>query len=408
MRDITKIDISKITRTGKYVDFENTELYTLTPEEVKALRRFHKNPNIARDYDFDMRVKERVRISELRHQERDSLPKEYVSSRHYVLAKDRNKYNHHYQTKKPVKIKYGWRLLMGSLVVILSGSILLSFATQASNRKNFPISTYETSADDKNNSPNPLTPTNLDTDNMVFTGISETELKQNDEFSYEREIITKYSNIYHINSDLAFKTIASLTDNFSSEDYLANYHIPGVTCKGEEAYASSEEEILLYAVRAIKQLPENFGVPTDNLYTNNSYHSSNNYCAQISYISKLMGVNRCLVYAICKTECDFNSELFLNSNNPAGIRSDDSWWEFDTTEEGFIETCAEIKKYYRLINKPLSDISYNTLAEVGAIHAPISDGNELWLDTVWEIYNDAINNEEELFGDTNPNNRLSK
>ena len=82
--------------------------------------------------------------------------------------------------------------------------------------------------------------------------------------------------------------------------------------------------------------------------------------------------------------------------------------EFDTTEEGFIETCAEIKKYYRLINKPLSDISYNTLAEVGAIHAPISDGNELWLDTVWEIYNDAINNEEELFGDTNPNNRLSK
>lgn len=408
MRDITKIDISKITRTGKYVDFENTELYTLTPEEVKALRRFHKNPNIARDYDFDMRVKERVRISEPRHQERDSLPKEYVSSRHYALAKDRNKYNHHYQTKKPIKIKYGWRLLMGSLVVILSGSILLSFATQAANRKNFPISTYETSADDKNNSPKPLTPTNLDTDNMVFTGIHETELKQNDEFSYEREIITKYSNIYHINSDLAFKTIASLTDNFSSEDYLANYHIPGVTCKGEEAYASSEEEILLYAVRAIKQLPENFGVPTDNLYTNNSYHSSNNYCAQISYISKLMGVNRCLVYAICKTECDFNSELFLNSNNPAGIRSDDSWWEFDTTEEGFIETCVEIKKYYRLINKPLSDISYNTLAEVGAIHAPISDGNELWLDTVWEIYNDAINNEEELFGDTNPNNRLSK
>lgn len=52
MKNIAKMDISKINRYGKYVDFENTEIFTLTPEEVVALRRYHNNPNIAADYRF--------------------------------------------------------------------------------------------------------------------------------------------------------------------------------------------------------------------------------------------------------------------------------------------------------------------------------------------------------------------
>ena len=406
MKNIAKIDISKINRYGKYVDFENTEIFTLTPEEVVALRRYHNNPNIAADYKFYAPMEEKKASAKTKRVSKDEhLPQRPTPNKHYAIAADCNKYNKNYHTKKNPKIKYGYTLIIGSLVIILSTGYIWNLTTDAANRKNHNSST--SIEEEFDNSKSEVIPIFETSDNELMSETPVTTEAPVDIFSNQRGIINKYCNIYHINSDVAFDTIAKLTDNFSSEDYLANYHISGVTCKGEEIYASSEEELLLYTIRCLKQLPEQLNVSSDNLYNNNGYQSSTDYCHQIDNISKVMGVDRTLLYAICKTESDFKSELFINDHNPAGLRMDGSWWHFDTAEEGFIETCAEIIKYYRMVGKPLTDTSYNTIAEIGAIHAPVSDGNELWLDTVWEIYNEAKANEIELFGNTE-NNKFSK
>lgn len=408
MKNISKIDINKITRTGKYVDFENSEIFTLTPEEVKALRKYHNNPHIAADYNFDI-DKPIVEEPKAKPRKPETLPPMQMNNRKFSIAKDRNKYNYGYQTKTTPKIKYGYRLLIGSLVIILGVGFIWNLNTEAANKKN-PLNVPPLPAKPEESIEIIIdTPTNTDFDELDDMSVyysSDSSSKSVDNLSYERDIIQKYCDIYHINSDVVFSKLAALTDNFTSDDFLTNFHIPGVTCKGEEVFASSEEEILLYAIRAMKQLPDQLDVDTTNLFINNNYQSSTDYCSQIDYISQVMGVDRCLVYAICKAECNFKSDLFLNANNPAGLRMDGSWWHFDTAEEGFIETCAEIIKYYRKIGKPLTDTSYTTLSQIGAIHAPIEDGNDLWLDNVWSIYNEAKKNETELFGSTN--NRFSK
>ena len=92
MKNISKIDINKITRTGKYVDFENSEIFTLTPEEVKALRKYHNNPHIAADYNFDI---DKPIVEELKAKPRkpETLPPMQMNNRKFSIAKDRNKYN---------------------------------------------------------------------------------------------------------------------------------------------------------------------------------------------------------------------------------------------------------------------------------------------------------------------------
>lgn len=405
MRDITKIDISKITRSGKYIDFDKSEIFTLTPEEVRTLRIFHKNPNIAKDYEAFYPQKPIAKPQATTKNSNVKLPKRPQPSRKYALAKDRNKYNQNYKTKKTPKITYGYRLIIGGLVVVLGLGYVWNLNSQAAGPQNDNSSLVT-----EDNNANDIITETFDTSSPSGEiNITESpEIIQTNNVNYQRAIINKYCNIYQVNSDVVYQKIAELTDNFTSMDYLANYHINGVVCKGEEIYASSEEELLLYTVRCIKQIPDLLGVPEDNLYINNGYQSSTDYYQQISDISRLMGVDRCLVYAICRTECNFKSDLFINAHNPAGLRNEGSWWRFDTTEEGFIETCAEIIKYYRKIGKPLSNISYNTLAQVGAIHAPVSDGNEFWLDTVWQIYNDAKENEIEIFGPDEPTDKFRK
>ena len=48
-----------------------------------------------------------------------------------------------------------------------------------------------------------------------------------------------------------------------------------------------------------------------------------------------------------------------------------------------------------------------TVEEIGAIHAPVEDGNSNWVSNVTQIYEQAKEHEEELFG-INVSNGLSK
>ena len=139
-----------------------------------------------------------------------------------------------------------------------------------------------------------------------------------------------------------------------------------------------------------KQLPANLGINANNLYVQTGYQSPTDYGKEIGYYSKLLGVDPFLVYSITQAETGWDSPLFLNSNNPAGLRINGSWWNFSTKEEGFIELALEILKYNRK--------GAFTIEEIGSIHAPLEDdpSNKDWIPNVTMIYNDVSTNHREL------------
>ena len=56
MKDITRIDIRKVTPYGKYIDLDRTLLFDLTDEEILALRRYHNKPDIAYERVINKRI----------------------------------------------------------------------------------------------------------------------------------------------------------------------------------------------------------------------------------------------------------------------------------------------------------------------------------------------------------------
>lgn len=363
VRDVSILDINKIDEDGKFVDFNIPIMMKLTDEEIIYLRRMHKNPNIAA---------RRVVISH-------NQPKQYK------LDKTQKYNNRRYRIQKQVKNNFFKKVMIGGVLVAVSLGLINNFSKEE-NVINYDVvselDSYQESIDSSNLEEESLA--------MVMPTININVVQS------QREVwIKKYCDIYHVNYNVVYDELKRLTNNFSSYDYLFNYTIEGLTCKGEIVRANSEEELILYAIRCIKQVPSKLGVNSSSLYNANSYVSNDNYLGQISYFSDLLGVDKCLIYAIVRTETGFNSNLFLNSNNPAGLRKSDGWWRFDTKEEGIIELCLEVLKYHRL--------GAYTVSEIGAIHAPVSDGNEYWVSNVEQIMKEAEEKYEELFGEKNEN-----
>ena len=140
---------------------------------------------------------------------------------------------------------------------------------------------------------------------------------------------------------------------------------------------------------------------TDGLYINNGYNSGTDFCKQISDICETLGIDRDLMYAVVNAETSFNSDLFNNINNPAGLRGVngvDPWWVFANKEEGFIELGMELIKYYNKVGIDKLDVSPEAIAQIGNIHAPLSDGNANWLTNVLNGLVYAKDNEQKLFG----------
>ena len=360
---LRRVSIKNVKPNGVlWVFGEQVRTYQLTKEDIRYLRWYHNNPNIAREVDCRM------------------------EPRTYQVAKDRNKYNHNCRTKQKINNKgLGKVVVIGALTIsIVLGGILIG----SQSRANTPDTTaVEVST--------PVMLSSNEEDYPVETGT----LSINEDDVYRVEMIRHLCDVYQIDYDKTYQTIERITDDFSSPDYLDG-HVNGVTCKGIDVHAGSEEELLVYIVRAIKQVPERFGLD-DSIHIHNGYTSGTDYYAQISDVSEILGINRNLMYAIVRSETGFDSELFNNSNNPAGLRGVngvDEWWQFDTKEEGFLEFGMELLKYYRNLGINPNDISPGTIRAIGDIHAPLSDGNDNWLPNVLECLEYAQNNENQLFG----------
>lgn len=383
MRNMKNIDIRRVNARGRYIDLNIPLMFDLTDEEILYLRKMYNNPKIAKD---------RV----IKKQEQ----------RVYKLTREQTYNSGKHRAKGKVKNNMGAKVIIGGLVVSLALSSMFylredsALYTLADSKS---VSNYSNTID--------LEDFNIEIPIAHLSELDDVGQEANKAINEEEEerklLIKDICNIYQVNYDVVYNKLVEITNNFTDSKYLNGY-IEGVTCKGDVVYANSEEELLIYTIRCMKQLPGNLGMSSDNLYINNGYSSGDNYFEQINRVSKILGVNRCLLYAIVQSESGFNSEMFNSINNPAGLKNSyGEWWSFSTKEEGFFELGMEVLKYYRIIGKDPTQIDYDTLAQIRDIHAPLSDGNDYWLPNVVECLNYAQMNEAEMFENKTENNGLS-
>ena len=355
-RFLRNVDIKSIRPNGiLWIWGEHVRTVQLTKEDIRYLRWYHHNPNIA--YEVDVRI----------------------SLQNYKIAEDKNKYNKNCRTKRKIKNKgFKQKLIVGSLLVtVIVGSCLYNNQYAVNKSVN-------------------------EVENQVTYFSNEEYVSSEVNLDYEtsRESTIKHlCDIYQVDFNKTYDKLRELTNDFNSRDYY-NGCIKGVTCKGYDVVAASEEELLTYAIRAIKQVPERFGLD-ESIHIHNGYSSGEDYFNQISNVCGVLGLDRNLMYAIVRTETGFNSELFNTINNPAGligVNGTDPWWVFENKEEGFLELGMELIKYYRSIGVDPMVVDSETIEKIGAIHAPVSDNNENWVPVVLECLDYARNNEAELFG----------
>lgn len=427
MRDIKRLKKECIGANGVYVDLSKNEIFPLTTEEIYYLRKMHNDPNLAKDIIIRVQkqqtrpnVNEQQRTNEdMRRQQeyrrQEEIKKQQTQVRRQQTERSQASYARNnsgkrrpqYKTTRqqphvgkkhnlPAQLKKELCafLIIGGITVscIAGGNLYNSIFNnepQLGDRTN-----YQTMVDDSDIGI-VITDTYVTEPNYAETDSVEVQQLQN-----RKALIKNICDIYQVNFDVVYNFLEMKTDNFSDPDYLVGC-MSDVSCKGMQVNAQSEEEMLVYMVRIIKQDPARWGIDTSNLYIRNGYASGTDYCEQIEHVSEVLGVDKYLMYAIVQSECGFNSELFINGNNPGGIMSDNGgFWRFDTKEEGFYELGMEIIKYYNWINEPLNDLSPDVIAKIRDIHAPLSDNNENWLPNVLDRIEYAQNNSERLFGES--------
>jgi len=399
MIDITKLNIKYVNDNGFYSDYDKEDFFRLSDEEIIELRRYHNNRLIA---------KNRVRVKNTNFQVT-------VYNKDLVRRKKRLKKN-----KRKSRIIKRWIRRNGTTLIIsvAIGVVLtagLIFNAKGLTRKGSTNIGLETSTSDDKRGKSSLPSNNKGTsltfkgdvvnDEETFIGYEDEVV--NDEEQEIKEIIRKYCDIYNVNYDIVYDWLVNMTDNFSSDDFYEG-RIDGIRCKGADVEADSNEELLIYAIRHIKQLPEDFGLTKEDLYVDSNYVDSKDYFAEIKYYSRVFGLDECLIAAIVQSETGFDSDLFNNINNPACLRvSNDEWWAFDNKAQGFIELCLEIRKYYSKIGYSHFEVNDDIIALIGDEHAPKEDNNIYWLGNVLSNYHMYLEHYVEYFSIDSDSNKIS-
>ena len=378
-RALARLDIKKVQSDGRYVDFENSIITRLTYDDIIFLRTYHGNRNIASQFEFstirpldDSRLKTQGQKRPVQQTRRSASAQttKKAPAKQYALTREQ-------KGKKHKGVKFNGRRMVAAIgVVILSLSIMHAMSKEPTGPINIeqPTIGYEQQYDVAGG--DFTTPTNPD-ETLSITEEEET-------ISEERQMINVLADIYHIDRDKAYDIIAEMTDDFTSDSYVKDHSIKDVSCKGSgQLYCESEEEVLLYTMRILKQDPERFGYTYEQLKANPDFKSSTDYTKTIAHYANVLGVDPALIHGIIQAETGFDSELFNQSNNPAGLkRNNGNWWVFDTKEEGIIELMLEVLKYQRM--------GANTIEEIAEIHCPIDDPddhskiNQYWVDNVTE------------------------
>ena len=382
MVDITKLNMRYVDDNGFYNDYDKNEYFRLNDKEIIELRRYHHNILIA---------KNRVRV-------KDSSYKVNVYNKNITKKIRRfKKDNSRWRIKRWLKRNAKPLTIRCALGVTLTTGLLFTAKGVLNNSSSNEVVAAAITNDKK--VANDLLPSNNKGTLLAFEGEF-----VNDDKQEIKDIIKKYCDIYNLNYDLVYELLANMTDNFSSDDFYEG-RIDGIRCKGEEVEADSNEELLIYAIRHIKQIPEDFDISIDDLYEDSGYVDNSDYFAEIKYYSRIFGLDECLVAAIVQSETGFDSDLFNDNNNPAGLKeSKDKWWDFDNKAQGFIELCLEIRKYYSQIGYSHFEVDDDIIALIGDKHAPLSDNNPYWVSNVISNYHMYQDNYSDYFSTDNDKN----
>ncbi len=364
---ISKWDLKNINDNGIFLDINTGKRYRLRDETIQGLRKHYgykvaKNRRIMTPRDEQIAHNRRIAQGTL---QRDN---KYAG----------NKYKNKHFTSKTV--------IIGSCAICLSIFLALPIHNDISFGDTPPdvgvAAEYEMT----------------DRGEVVKVVDINTPLETADVLSIEsvgRDSFIDYiCSAYQVDPRIVRAKLRELTDDFSSMDYLDG-RIKGVTTKGVDMEAKSEEEALICAIRAFFQLPENFGLK--DLQYHSDFRPRDREKDTIVKYANIFGIDPNMFYSVVQLETGFSSNLYRNNNNPVGIRdfNGDGWQSFPTKDAGYIEACLEFRKYYRMIGEDPMDVSKDTLEKIFQIHAPAEDGNEGYVDELLEIMsdnNDKVNN----------------
>lgn len=221
----------------------------------------------------------------------------------------------------------------------------------------------------------------------------------------EKKYIALYCDIYSLNYEKVYQILSNITDDFKDENYINNYVIGDSMMKNKYVVCTSKEMAILIAIRNLYFNPTLYNSPYEDLKSEKEYITELSYSKQIAYIANVLGLDPALSYSICKAESNFNSPMFLNKNNPGGIKFGTTFATFPSKTAGFIEQSL-ILLSYKISGR-------ETIVEIGRIYAPVPgrkeneteeekrerELNSEWIRNVTSIYNSSINNYDILFGD---------
>lgn len=219
-------------------------------------------------------------------------------------------------------------------------------------------------------------------DNNIF----KESLKEVENEKTEEALIKYYSDVYSLDYNIVYNIISDLTNEFTDENYINNNVIGDSTMKNKYVDCESKDLAILIAVRNIFYLHDNYGYSADEIKTTVEFESGLSYSAQIAKSCDVIGVDKCMAYAISDYSCDFENEDFNSNNNPASITFSSELASFPSKEAGFIELGLELLKYNMAGNETVADIS--------TYFAPNSTK---WIDDVTASYELVSNSSEDLF-----------
>lgn len=338
-----RINPKNIRSNGTYTDIENNCIINLNDEQMKKLYELYPD-------ELDMIYKNYKRMQAGVPNYKLSRQKKGVSIKKFV-----NK------VVKPV--------IIGSFVVVL-GTLVVDSLIVPDDK---PIY-IESVAIDSSSYVNSY----LDSYEQVPETVISPEMEYQMEMS---QLVKKYCDIYEIDFDIAYNKLCELTDNFTSEDFMNRGHIPGVTCNKQEVYTENKELAILVAIRHFKQIPGDFGLKKDELYTGVHYESEESYEMIIAKYAELFGISeyRDLAYGIWFSETGGNSRLLVEDNNFGGLKDGDGMASYANREMGGIEFIVTISKFV--------DMGKTTPVELQGNYAPsFENDGEQWVANVeWNM-----------------------
>ena len=350
-RMLNKIDPRLIQPNGRYPGYINGQpVGILKYEEIMYLRKKYNDPTIAEGYEFNgvkafqpENLQTRKSTAPIQNPRQPRNPneiqrREAANAQQTRQSSSRNVPNPVQRPPKKRKHKkyalqrtrrfVGYAIQAiekdGKKILVRFGSTVLAVVVAASVWSGFKNKGTDITL-------GPETTITIEDSNVagtqeeITTGVvidEEQELME-----WRQQTIAKYAYAYNLDYKTTWYFFVGITNNFQDEAYLNNYTIENISCKGSgQLYCSSEEEIISYTSRYVKQAPEKLGLTKEQLArkTNDYVRPTtvNEYKQIIFNLCKVHNADPALIYAIVRQETGFKSDYFMQYNNPGGIYFD--------------------------------------------------------------------------------------